>query len=95
MRQIKLPASTGCTQNVKNALDDALGIDKPFFFPVIFSICLKNYQRFTGFRLMNGNYSAYPNERETLLMEETSVFVLGVEEQQIQNGNIGFEHLHD
>jgi hypothetical protein len=69
--------------NIKVALDDAFSGDRLSLQPVLFSICLKNYQRFTGIRLCSENYSSYPCEQETLLMEEASVFVLAVEDYYI------------
>lgn len=56
---------------------------------------MKNYQRFTGVRLCNENYSAYPAELDTLLMEETSVFILGVDEHVIQNNYVGFDEYYN
>ena len=40
---------------------------------------------------MSENYSAYSAEMDTLLMEETSVFTLGVDEYVINNMHAGFE----
>ena len=97
LKQIKWPGNTGCSQSIKVALDDALFENQgdEGYIPVLFSICMKNYQRFTGVRLCNENYSAYPSENDTLLMEETSVFTLGVEDHLIQNTHPGFEDYYN
>lgn len=50
-------------------------------------ISVQNYNGFNGFRLNGEKYSAYPLEREVILLDGTRVVVMKVEELEIQSSN--------
>ena len=69
---------------------------------VIFFISVQNYNGFNGFRLNGEKYSAYPMEREVILLDGTKVIVMKVEEIKMrqqsenkseENQKITFIHL--
>lgn len=44
--------------------------------PVLFVVCMQNYEKFEGFRLNSYKYSAYPQEEEVLLPMTTQLYVV-------------------
>jgi len=48
--------------------------------PVIFVICLQNYNGFKGFRLNKAKYSSHHHDEELLLLDGVTMFVVNVEE---------------
>ena len=50
---------------------------------VVLIISVQNYIGFNGFRLNGEKYSAYPLEREVILLDGTKVVVMKVEEETI------------
>lgn len=60
---------------------------------VMFIISVQNYNGFKCFRLNGEKYSAYPQEKEVILLDGTQVAVMNVEEVQIDNDAEDFEHL--
>jgi len=59
--------------------------------PVLFTISVRNFYGFRGFRLNTPQFSAFPQEKEFVLMDGTQFYVLKVEETVIENDNEGFE----
>ena len=55
-------------------------IDDPDYKPVLFVFLLKNYNGFSGWRLTNSNYTAYPQEQEFLFREGFGIIVLHVDD---------------
>ena len=53
--------------------------------PVLFLISVQNYNGFNGFRLNGEKYSAYPLEREVILLDGTKVVVMKVEERSAKD----------
>ena len=47
--------------------------------PILFVVCMQNYDKFEGFRLNSYKYSAYPDEEEVLLPQSCQLYVLKVE----------------
>lgn len=65
---MKLPSTTGFTENFREAVYSAKHVNKDKSFkPVLFVLAIFNQRRYPGFRLNNEKYSAYPNEQELLL----------------------------
>lgn len=56
-------------------------------YPILFVICLHNYEYFEGLRANSAMYSAHPEERQILLAEGLAVSVIGVEEIYIDNSS--------
>jgi len=52
---------------------------------VLFVFFFQNYGSFSGFRLNQPEYSAFPHEEEYLLMEGIEVTVLAVDENMVMN----------
>jgi len=50
---------------------------------VVFIVSVQNYNGFNGFRLNGEKYSAYPLEREVILLDGTKVVVFKVEELEM------------
>lgn len=50
---------------------------------VVFLISVQNYNGFNGFRLNGEKYSAYPMEREVILLDGTKAIVMKVEEMEV------------
>ena len=48
-------------------------------YPVLFAICAHNYGGLDGFRLTDSRYSAYPGEKEFVMVEGVAMVVLGIE----------------
>lgn len=77
------------TENIKTAFDSAVG--SPALKPVIFTITLRNFNGYNGFRLNTCDYSAFPQENEHILQDGIKLFVLKVEDTMIENEHNGFE----
>ena len=59
---------------------------------VIFVFLIRNYEGFYGFRLSDERYSAFPAEKEFLLMEGFDVLIINVDNDYvIENKVPGFE----
>ena len=50
---------------------------------VLFFISVQNYNGFNGFRLNGEKYSAYPQEREVILLDGTKVIVMKIEDVEM------------
>ena len=61
--------------------------------PVLFLISVQNYNGFNGFRLNGEKYSAYPLEREVILLDGTKVIVMKVEEVDVKHVNMDLNGL--
>ena len=62
--------------------------------PVLFLISVQNYNGFNGFRLNGEKYSAYPLEREVILLDGTKVIVMKVEEIDVKSMNMELNDLN-
>ena len=76
---IRLPGNTSTSQNLKVGLEFATQNPKPDHVPVLFVFVIQNDDRFSGIRMNNSAYTAYPSEREILLTEGADVYILSVE----------------
>ena len=61
---------------------------------VMFVFSIQNYNGFKCFSLNGEKYSAYPQEKEVILLDGTQVVVLKVEEVTISNTDREFYHLN-
>lgn len=59
-------------------------LSKEFKIPVLFVISAVNFDGFCGFRLNSEDYSAYPQEREYLLMDGIRFIVMKIEEFPVE-----------
>ena len=59
----------------------------------MFLISVQNYNGFNGFRLNGEKYSAYPLEREVVLLDGTKVAVMKAEDIEVKNKNREFKEL--
>ena len=55
---------------------------------------MQNYNGFNGFRLNGEKYSAYPLEREVILLDGTKVVVMKVEEINVNSINMELNGLN-
>ena len=55
------------------------------FHPVLFVYSVRNYRGFSGFRMSDERYTAYPQEQEYLLQEGFRVYALDVENDFVIN----------
>lgn len=78
---VSIPGNASCSQNLKIALGFALNNPKAKHVPTLFVISCRNYESPQGIRMNNEAYTAFPCERETLLMEGCIVYILGVERE--------------
>ena len=92
---IRLPGTTSTSESYRVALKFAMPTNKSHspdicnMSSVLFVICLHNYQMsYNGFRMNSALYSAFPFEREILLMEGIAMTVLAVEEIKIDISKI-------
>lgn len=75
---------TSAYLNFREALKLGRSLD-PSMRQVLFVICMHNYGPFAGFRMNNNNCSAHYAENEVLLMEGAPMFVLGIEEIDVDH----------
>ena len=62
--------------------------------PVIFMISVQNYNNFNGFRLNGEKYSAYPQEKEVILLDGTQVVVMKVEDIKVDQQAEEFKQIN-
>lgn len=78
-KDVKIPGVVSCTQNLKYALGLAMPrVPKGACKATLFVICCQNYHSLAGVRIKNHSQTAYPAEREILLMDQSEMFVLEV-----------------
>ena len=59
--------------------------------PVLYVLCLSNYNEAQGMLLNTSAFSAYPSESELILVEGIEVYILGIEESfEIENESSPF-----
>jgi len=61
---------------------------------VMFMISVQNYYGFNGFRLNGEKYSAYPLEKEVILLDGTQVAVMKVEDVKVNSNDEDFKRLN-
>ena len=86
---IRLPENTSFYRNPTVAINHAFSNCDPAHIPVLFIIACQNYQSPLGMSLKSEAYSAYPSEREYLLIEGSDLWVLAVEK------DITIENYHE
>ena len=57
-------------------------------------ISVQNYYGFNGFRLNGEKYSAYPLEKEVILLDGTQVAVMKVEDVKVNSNDEDFMRLN-
>ena len=92
---VHLPGVTSTSLSFKVALQfakvahDPMSANSKDLQSVLFAICLHNWSGYNGFRMDSALYGAHPDEKEILLMEGVPVYVLGVEEMEVDNSLSG------
>ena len=83
---VHIQGFTSTSLDIRVALDFAKTSDRDQEM-VLFVICIQNYKDFEGFRMNNRQYTAYPEEKEILLMEGFPVAILGADEHYFDTAN--------
>lgn len=92
---VKLPGNASFYRNPNVALSHAFNNESPDYSPVLFVIAEQNYQSPFGMMFKNEAYTAYPYEREFLLVEGCNLWVIAVDpELKIENSHTGMSRLN-
>lgn len=86
-----MPDLPSFEENLATALDASFENPRPKTQPVLFVLSMRNWKGYNGLRLRNEGYSAYPAEKQLLLFQGLTVFVLKVQKVSIDNSKAGFE----
>ena len=81
---VRLQGNTNASESFKTALSFGLS-DDPDYMTCLFVITLQNYRSYNGFRCNKEAYSAHHYEREIVLMDAISMFVMSVQEIFLNN----------
>lgn len=75
---VRLSANTSFYQNPLVAINHSFTLQGQDISPVIFVVACQNYESPFGLMFRNEAYSAYPSEREFLLIEGSNLWVLAI-----------------
>ena len=81
---VRLQGNINAYESFKIALNYGM-TDNPELMTCLFVISLQNYRSYNGFRCNKEAYSAHHYEREVVLMDAISMFVMSVQEIYLNN----------